>query len=378
MVGGGVIGLACAWRLLRCGIPVSLVDPGDPAEGATWAAGGMLAPLGEAPEPGPFLAFALRSLAAYPDFAAELEAVARTEVGLRLNGKLLTASGPEERARLRARHGWLLGDGHPVRWLEGDQVRELEPSVSPAVEAGLLLEGNGRVDPRRLHAALSRAVDTGGVARVRSRAEALELEGERVRALRCADGVRVPADVVVLSAGAWAGGIGGLPRAIPVRPVKGQMLALSAPERPLSRVVISSSTYLIPREGDPGPLVVVGATTEHTGFDRSLSAPGQEWLEEGARRLVPSLASAPVVERWAGLRPGTPDGLPVLGPDPDVPGLIYATGHYRNGILLAPATAEAVETWVSSLVGSDGARRPRGTDVKPAPRAFSPARRPTG
>ncbi|MDT8340511.1 MAG: glycine oxidase ThiO [Longimicrobiales bacterium] len=347
VVGGGVVGLASARELARAGARVTVVDPQRADARATWAAGGMLAPLGEAPEPGPFLDLALRSLTLWPDFAREVESAAERTVGLHLDGKLLTAATSAEEVRLDARRNWLRAEGHAARWVDGAGARTLEPALSGAVRAGLLLEGNGRVDNRTLQEALGDAVRAAGgevrrgtvVALLRDRGRACGVALDRGEALRAA--------WVVLAAGAWSGGLAGLPRPLPVRPVRGQMLAFAAPERPLERVVTSARVYLIPRETADGPVVVVGATSEEVGFDRSVDPAAQTRLASGARALVPALVAAPVVERWAGLRPGTPDDLPLLGPDPGTPGLLYATGHYRNGILLAPATARAVLGWIT-------------------------------
>lgn len=363
MVGGGIVGLSCAWELARRGARVAVVDPGEPAARATWAAGGMLAPLGEAPEPGAFLELGMRSLALYPDFARGLEDASGRPVGLHLNGKLLTAATPEEEEALARRRDWLLADVQPVRWMSGEAARSLEPSVAPGTRAGLLLEGNGRVDNRALQEALETAVDAEGVRRMRGRALGLCRDAGRVTGVILEEAGELAAEWVVLAAGAWSGTLTGLPRPLPVRPVKGQMLAFAAPARPLSRVVTSSRAYLIPRETPRGPLVVVGATSEEAGFDLSVDLPGQARLEAGAVALVPALARASVVERWAGLRPGIPDGLPVLGPEPAAGGLVYATGHFRNGILLAPVTALAVSGWITG-------RPPAGMA------AFSPGRFP--
>lgn len=347
MAGGGIMGLACAWTLAGAGIPVTLVDPGEAESRATWAAGGMLAPLGEAPEPGPFLELALRSLALFPDFAARLEAASGRSVGLHLDGKLLTAATDGAVEGLARRRDWLLAGGHAVRWLDGGQTRALEPALSPRTRAGLLLEGNGRVDNRALQEALETAAYRAGVVRIRDRVAAVRARDGRVEGVELAGGRNLAASAVLLAAGAWSGTVEGLPRPLPVRPVKGQMLALAPGHRPLSRVVTSPEAYLIPRETERGPLVVVGATSEEAGFDLTLDHGRQEALRRGAAALVPALADVPVVERWAGLRPGTPDDLPVLGPDPDLPGLFFATGHYRNGILLAPATAQALARWMT-------------------------------
>lgn len=367
VVGGGVAGLACAWRLAEAGHPVTVVDPGVPTLRATWAAGGMLAPLGEARGPGPFLALGAGSLALYPEFVDRLEAIAGMSVGLHLNGKLLTAATDPEVEALRRRKDWLVADGHAVRWMNGEDARSLEPALDPSTRAGLLLVGNGRVDNRALLVALECAFEKAGGQRVADYAHRLLIAGGRVRGVETRGGARHHGDRVLLAAGAWSGGIHGLPRPLPVRPVKGQMLAFAAPHRPLERVVTSSRAYLIPRETPDGPVVVVGATSEKAGFDLSVNEAGQDALREGAVSLVPSLDGRQIAERWAGLRPGTPDELPILGPDPEVEGLVYATGHYRNGVLLAPATAEAVSEWMTR-------RAPAGLE------AFAPGRftTPTG
>lgn len=363
VVGGGVVGLSVAWRLALAGASAKVVDPEDEPRRSTWAAGGMLAPLGEAPEPGAFLDLALQSLALYPDFVAELEASSGVDVGLHLNGKLLAAVTPTDVERLEARRSWQVAAGYDVDWLDRRDVRRLEPAISGDVRAGLVLHGNGRVDNRALQHALEKAVEVAGVRRIPGSVAAVRNRRGRVEGVKLEDGSSLTAAHVVLSAGAWSGRIRGLPRSLPVRPVKGQMLAIAAPGRPLERVVAAPGAYLIPRETDGGPVIVVGATQEEAGFDRSVDLAGQRALEEAARAMLPVLAEAEVTERWAGLRPGTPDGLPILGPDPDLEGLVYASGHFRNGILLAPATARLVADW---LVGA----------APPRASAFAPGRFP--
>lgn len=346
IVGGGVIGLAGARALSEAGAEVTVVDPGRAELRAAWAAGGMLAPLAEAEGPGPFLEMARSSLRLYPRFVADLEASTGLELGLHLTGKLLTAYDPESEARLRARIAALQAEGEELSWLEGEAVRRLEPALSPEVRGAVLLPGQGRVDNRTLSLALERDCRRRGVAFVEGRVAEVIVHQGRVRGVRLEEReAEIPCAAVVVAAGAWSAGIRGLPRALPVRPVKGQMLALAAPHLHLTRVVTAGDRYLIPRDTSSGPVVVVGATQEDKGFDREIDDVGQTSLHEAAVRLIPGLSRAPVVERWAGLRPGTPDGLPILGPDPEVPDLCYATGHHRNGILLAPLTASRVLDW---------------------------------
>lgn len=346
MVGGGIIGLACARALSSGGAEVTVLDPGRRESRAGWAAGGMLAPLAEADGPGTFFEMAQASLALYPDFIQGLEASTELDLGLKLDGKLLTAYDEAGERELRARIRAFGEAGAAAEWFDGEALLRLEPALSPEVRGAVLLSGQGRVDNRTLSWALERDCRARGVHFITGRAESLTIRQERVVAVLSAEGDTVEGfESLVLAAGAWSGTVRGLPRPLPVRPVKGEMLAFAAPTPRLTRVATAGARYLIPRETAAGPVVVVGATQEDRGFDQGVTEAGQSALEAGAQRLVPALSKAPVVERWAGLRPGTPDDLPILGPDAEVPNLCYATGHYRNGVLLAPYTAELVRTW---------------------------------
>jgi glycine oxidase len=342
IVGGGVIGLAVAWVLARRGARVRVFERARPARAASRAAGGMLSPLGEASSPGPFLDLARRSLALYPDFVAKLPGGAEA-VGLRRCGKLVVTFANRDVAELRERAGWLAASDPGVRVLEGAAARNVEPGLAAGVLAGLHLPSDGVVDNRRLGQSLARAVVQAGV-EVRTDCEVRGLrQGDGgVTGITLADGTAIHADGVVVAAGAWSGALGGLPRPLPVRPVRGQMLALAPDEQPLRGVVGAPGAYLIPRRTAEGERVIVGATQEEVGFREGTDPAALDALRNAAVRAVPILARAPVASHWWGFRPGTPDDLPVLGADPEVPGLAWATGHFRNGILLAPVTAELV------------------------------------
>lgn len=343
VVGGGVIGLAVAEALARRDQRVVLFERGRVAEEATWAAGGMLAPLGEARGPGPFLALALDSLSLYPEFVARAEAAWGAPVGFRRCGKLLVAFEDGDVQRLRTRWQWQHREGHDVRLLTPDEARTVEPSISPAVASALHLCADAQVDNRRLGTAMAAAARGAGVEiREASPVHRLTTQGGRVAGLELASGARFDAEWVVLAAGAWSGRLEGLPRPLPVRPVRGQMMALAVDDPTPAGLVGTPGAYVIPRQGGAGPLVVVGASEEDVGFHRGTDPDTLTSLRNAAVRALPGLATAPVVERWCGFRPGTPDDLPVLGPDPDLPGLVYATGHFRNGILLAPVTADRI------------------------------------
>lgn len=343
VVGGGTIGCAVARVAARGGARVLVLDDGALAGAATDAAGGMLSPLGETPEPGPFLPLGMRSLRMFPDLVAALERETDTSVELRRDGKLIVSIDPDGEIRLRERMRWQTEAGHDVRWLTADEARDLEPGLSPEIRGALHLREEGSVDNRRLLEALRKAVvAAGGVVRGGSRVEAVARSHRRVKGVRLSSGDRVEADRVVIAAGAWSGRIGGLPRSLPIRPVRGQMVAVGSEEL-LRRTVETGHVYLVPRgPGSSLPGVWIGATQEEVGFRADTTEAGVMKLFRAAGGVVPGLAGAPVLDAWAGLRPGTPDGLPVLGADPEVQGLLYATGHFRNGILLTPITGASI------------------------------------
>jgi glycine oxidase len=357
VVGGGAIGLACARALADGGRRVVLVERGRTGSEATRAAGGMLSPVGEASGPGALLTLGLASLERWSAFASALEDASNEGIDLRLDGKLLVAQDAAASERLRRRHAWIREAGLDAEWLPGTATRGYEASVESAV-AGLFLRGEGQVDNRALSLALRVAAERAGC-RIRegAPAAALETENERIRGVRLENGEMLAADVVVVAAGAWSGELAGLPRPLPVRPVKGQMLALEAPsERPLRTIVETEPCYVIPRRSrrGAGRTVWVGATSEDVGFTRGTTADALDALHAAASRVVTGLTDAREVEAWDGFRPATPDGLPILGPDPRVEGLVHATGHYRNGILLVPITAELCLRAVDDATGYAG------------------------
>jgi glycine oxidase len=343
IIGGGVIGLAIGWRLAQAGRPVTVFERGKAGHGASWAAAGMLAAGLEA-EPGEELLLALNreSQAMWPRFAAELEEAAGMTIGLRSEGMLMLALNRDDLARLRFSHDFLRGVGVEIDWLTVGEARALEPHVTPNLAGAMRRREDHQVDNRLLAAALARAlVLAGGVLLERTPVEAIETAAGRVVGLR-AGGARHDADTIVLAAGAWSNEIGDIPPELrpPVRPVKGQMLALRMrPEAPLLRhVVWAPKSYLVPR-GD-GRLIV-GGTVEERGFDPDLTAGGVLAILEGAWRAVPGIEELPIAEFWTGHRPGSRDDAPILG-ESGLPGLVLATGHYRNGILLTPITARAI------------------------------------
>ena len=354
VVGGGAIGLATARALAATGRRILVLERSHPAREASRAAGGMLSPLAEASGPGAFLSLGLDSLALWPSFAAALTDETGVDLDLRIDGKLLLALDPPAVERLRSRSHWLAPAGFAARWLEDAALRAREPAVAPYALAGLHLDHDGQVDNRALGEALAEAAARAGCAvRAESPVQALIAGGGRIQAVRTEDGTMHACETVVLAAGAWSGALAGLPRPLPVGPLKGQMIALASAGGTLRTMVETSACYLIPRRGPAGASIWVGATSEDAGFARGTTATGRAELRRAAQSAVPQLTDAREVEAWAGFRPATPDGLPVLGPDPDLPGLIHATGHFRNGILLTPLTAELI---VSCIEGRADAR----------------------
>jgi glycine oxidase len=347
VVGGGVVGLAIGWRAASAGLSVTVVDP-HPGQGASWAAAGMLAPVSEVQYgEDALLGLTLASVERYPSFVAELEEATDLDVGYRPCGTLAVAFDGDDSAVLDELYTLQRRLGLKSERMTGRQCRRLEPSIAPGVRAGLLVHGDHQVDNRRLVEALRRAALRSGVTVLEKRAAAALTDGGRVRGVEMADGSRLEAETLVLAAGCWSAQIGGLPQEAvpPVRPVKGQILRLRGPHDPglLSRtlrcLVTGSHVYLVPRaDGE----VVVGATTEEMGFDATVTAGGVRQLLHDAWQVVPGIAELELVECRGGLRPGSPDNAPLIGVAPGIEGLVVATGHYRNGILLTPVTADAI------------------------------------
>jgi glycine oxidase len=350
VVGGGVIGLACAWRARRSGCSVVVLESHAIGERcASYVAAGMLAPISEVEfgEAGRrALDLGLRSAELWPELAVELRQATGVDVGLRRSGTLVVARDADEARELERQLALREQLGLRVRRLRGSEARELEPGLAPGVRLALEAPDDHSVDPRRVLSALRRACETTGVVlREHAAVSRVELGGPDggVRGVRLADGdERVAARSAVLAAGAWTGGIEGLPeQARPaVRPVRGQILRLRDPAGPglLSRVLRFEGGYLVPR--DHGRYVL-GATMEERDFESRPTVGGVYELLRQARELLPGVLELEIEEVSVGFRPATPDNAPVIGPA-GPPGVVWATGHHRNGILLAPITAALV------------------------------------
>jgi glycine oxidase len=350
VVGGGVIGLAVAWRARLAGMSVTLLERDLAGRGTSHVAAGMLAPVAEVEfgEAGRRqLDLGLSSARMWPGFAAELEAASGVSIGLLRTGTLLLARDDDDALELQRQLELRRSLDLAVRRLRASEARELEPALAPTLRLALEAPEDHSVDPRLVLAALARACISAGV-QIRAHAPVAQLELEsppgeeraRVAGVRLSDGERVEGGQVVLAAGPWSANVGGVGEGVPVRPVKGQTLRLRDPAGPglVRRVVRFRGGYLVPREDGA---YVLGATVEERGFELAPTAGGAYELLRHAHELVPGLSELHVEELAVGLRPGTPDNAPVIGRGA-LPGLVWATGHYRNGILLAPLTAELV------------------------------------
>ena len=370
IIGAGVIGLGIAWRLAARGVSVAVFDKGVSGAGASHAAAGMLAACAEA-EPGEEALVTLGrvSQARWPAFAAELKQASGVDVGLRPEGTLVVALTSDDQARLSHQLTFQQKLGLPLQWISAAETRRREPHLAGKLAGAVFSPEDTQVDNRKLAAALRIAAEAAG-ARIREHQEVKTISSDagRVDGIILADGTKVGADVVVLAAGAWSRSIDGLAPELrpPVRPIKGQMLALRMdPAAPLlTHVVWAPGAYLVPRLDGR---LLVGATVEEKGYDTSLTAGGILTLLEAAWRVVPAVEELPIDEMWVGHRPGSRDDAPIVGPGP-AQGLIYATGHHRNGILLTPVTVDAVARLV--LEGAlDPAIRPFGIERFAPPRA---------
>lgn len=343
VVGAGVIGLACAWRAARAGLSVLVIDRDHPGSGASGVAAGMLAPVTEADfGEEELLALNLEGRAMWDAFAAELEEAGGLTLGYVDSGCLVVAADRDDVEELRRLHALHETLGLDSEWLPPRAARRLEPGLSPRIAGAISIPRDGLVDPRAVVAALLAALAREG-GEVVSGAEVTELLGdsERVTGVRTAGGGEVGAANVLVAAGAWSSA-GALEEAgPPVRPVKGQLIELKVRDgRPAltTRLVRTPRCYVV---GRADGRVVIGATTEDQGFDTTVTADGVFRLLEAAKEVLPDVAELELVAARAGLRPGTPDGRPVIGSG-DRDGLLWATGHGRNGVLLAPLTAARV------------------------------------
>jgi glycine oxidase len=343
IAGGGLIGGAIAFELARAGLRVALFDRQQLGLESSWAGAGILSPAPENPAMLPAVPLCKASLAAYRDFVSAIEELSGRRCGFRPKGTIEALFSRDVRAELSTIIAVHHGVGLRAEPLCPEDARELEPALSEQLEAAILRPDEASVDNRALTAAVLEAATRAGAHLFPgSEATAIWREGGRCRGLLLG-GEKVAAEWTVIAAGCFSAGIVGVALFAPVHPAKGQMLALRAPSIAIERVLWSDKVYLVPR--DDGR-ILAGATVEYVGFDKRPTAAAIEKLLAAAIELAPALADASIEEFWAGLRPDSPDHLPILGPT-DVEGLLIATGHFRSGILLAPVTARLIREWVT-------------------------------
>jgi glycine oxidase len=357
IIGGGVIGLTIARELAQRGVrDLILIERGEPGAEASWAAGGILAPQVEADQPDDFFRLACASRDLYPEFAEALREETGIDVELDKNGTLYLGFTESEEHEMRSRHDWQASAGLQIDWLTGDEARALEPNISPQVRYALRFPNDYQVENRRLVQALVASNQKLGVNFVTNcKVHSLRIEHQRVSGVDTSSGF-FSAPTAIVAAGAWTSQI--THARVAIDPVRGQMLCFAAPQI-ASHVIYSSRGYLVPRRDGR---LLAGSTSESVGFDKSITDEGVQSIRSMAFEIAPCLESLAVTDSWAGFRPHAEDNFPVIGPDEEVAGLFYATGHYRNGILLAPITAKMISDSVLNR------------DTSSLPEKFLPAR----
>jgi glycine oxidase len=346
IVGGGLIGSAIAFELAGEKLRVVVIDRQEPGREASWAAAGMLSPGPDSPEAVPLVPLGKQSLQLYPEFIAGVEEASGMAVSFARQGTFEIFAGPQsERARDSMVEQYRRLE-LAIQTISPEAARKVEPSLGPAAAAVAWLPDEATVDPRLLtQAVLGGAERRGAEIRPGCAVDSLSFRDGACAGV-VADGEKIEAAFVVIAAGSFCGTIsdcvsgieGNLARYAPVRPVRGQMVALRSECVKLRKVLRSSRGYLVPR---PDRRIIAGSTLEDAGFVKQVTPEGIRGILDSAVELAPALADAKIVEQWAGLRPDTPDHLPIIGPT-EISGLVMATGHYRNGILLAPVTAKIV------------------------------------
>jgi glycine oxidase len=343
IAGGGLIGSAIALELAQAGLSVGVFEKGEPGREASWASAGILSPAPEAPGMIPIVPLAKASMGLYPGFVANVEEISGQSVGFRPFGTmdaLFSRDATRDLSTLIALHHGLGLRAEPLR---PEEARELEPALSPEVEAAALRPEEASIDNRALTRAVLRAAQMSGAEIFPDHdVEAIWREKGRCAGLRLRD-ENVSAKWTIIAAGCFSANIEGVAAYAPVRPAKGQMVSMRADELKIERVLWSEKVYLVPRNDGR---ILAGASVEYVGFDKHVTAGAVEKILSDAIELVPGLAKARIEETWAGLRPDSPDHLPILGPT-DLDGLLMATGHFRSGVMLTPVTARLMREWIT-------------------------------
>jgi glycine oxidase len=345
IAGGGLIGASIALELAEAGLQVALFDEQEPGHEASWASAGMISPAPENPEMIPFVPMSLASAKLYPEFVGEVEELAGTQVGYRKDGAIDVIVDGNVQQELSTIIALQHGVGLKATALSAEKARKMEPALTEEIEAAVFREDEASVNARALTDATLKAAARKGVRITAGNgAKAISKTGDRCDGLILEHG-RVEAKWTVIAAGCFSAKIEGVAPYAPVFPAKGQMIALRCESLEIHRPLWLEHTYLVPRNDGT---IIAGSTIERTGFNHDVTAGGLKKILNEAVRIAPGLEKARVLETWAGLRPDSPDHLPIIGPT-DVEGLLIATGHFRSGILLAPITARLVREWVTTL-----------------------------
>jgi glycine oxidase len=343
IAGGGLIGGAIALELAQAGLRVGLFERSEPGHEASWASAGILSPAPENPGMIPLVPLANASMGLYPGFIANVEEISGQSVGFRPFGTMEVLFSRDARRELSTLIALHHGLGLKAEPLRPEDARGLEPALSPDVQAAALRPEEASIDNRALMQAVLHSARKTGVEIFREHAaDAIRREGARCAGLKVR-GENISAKWTVIAAGCFSAHIEGAEAYAPVRPAKGQMVALRADDLKMKRVLWSDKIYLVPRNDGR---ILAGATVEYVGFDKQVTAGAVEKILAAAIELMPGLANARIEETWAGLRPDSPDHLPILGPT-DLDGLLMATGHFRSGVLLTPITARLTREWVT-------------------------------
>ena len=363
IIGGGVIGLSIARALALRGVrDITVIERAGPGAEASSAAAGMLAPQAEADQADPFFYLTCRSRDMYPGFAAELLTETGIDIELETTGTLYLAFTEHDARELERRYEWQTKAGLPVQLLTKEDARALEPNISSDVQFALKFPFDTQVENRRLVTALSVSNQRAGVQLVTdTTVTAINISGDKVSGLEATAG-SITTQIVVIAGGAWVSSLGTPDKSLPdigIEPVRGQMLCFEANPPVARHVIYSPRGYVVPRRDGR---LLAGSTTEFVGFDRRVTGAGIQSITNAALQICPAVSRLPLVASWAGLRPRAADGLPVLGPCAEIAGVFYATGHYRNGILLAPLTGEILAAAIT------------GKHTDPAIEVFSPNR----
>ena len=348
IAGGGLIGSAIALELAQAGLSVAVFEKGEPCREASWASAGILSPAPETQGMIPIVPLAKASIGLYPEFVANVEEISGQNVGFRPFGTmdaLFTRDATRDLSTLIALHHGLGLQAEPLR---PEEARELEPALSPEVEAAALRPDEASIDNRALTQAVVLAAKKSGAEIFQDHAvEAIWREGSRCAGLKLRN-ENVSAKWTIIASGCFSANIEGVAAYAPVRPAKGQMVSLRADALKIRRVLWSEKIYLVPRNDGR---ILAGATVEYVGFDKHVTAGAIEKILSDAIELAPGLANARIEETWAGLRPDSPDHLPIVGPT-DLEGLLMATGHFRSGVMLTPITARLIREWITEQRGS--------------------------